>query len=167
MAASSAAEAVLVISGHWDKRAPTINTAIDHSLYYDYNGFPKHTYELKCPAKGSRRLSARVRDLLAGAGIAACEETKRGLDHGVFIPFLLIYPYADIPIVQLSLSADTDPAGHLALGRALAPLRDEGVLIVRSGMSYDNMRGLSRPTFPAIVKNNPDSDVVVYKAGVR
>jgi aromatic ring-opening dioxygenase catalytic subunit (LigB family) len=137
-------KAVLVISGHCDESAPTINTAIDHSLYYDYNGFPEHTYELKYPAKGSPWLSVRVRDLLAGAGIAAGEETKRGLDHGVFIPFLLIYPEADMPIVQLSLRADLDPAAHLAIGRALAPLRDEGVLIVGSGMSYHNMRGFSR-----------------------
>jgi aromatic ring-opening dioxygenase catalytic subunit (LigB family) len=81
-----------------------------------------------------------VRDLLAAAGIESGADAARGFDHGVFIPFLLIYPDADVPIVQLSLRADLDPAAHLAIGRALAPLRDEGVLIVGSGLSYHNLR---------------------------
>ena len=81
-----------------------------------------------------------MRDLLAAAGIDSGEEAERGLDHGVFIPFLLVYPQADVPVVQLSLRQDLDPAAHLAVGRALAPLREEGVLIVGSGMSFHNLR---------------------------
>jgi len=83
-----------------------------------------------------------VQELLAGGGVPTRAETERGLDHGVFVPFLLIYPQADVPIVQLSLHASLDAAAHLALGALLEPLRDVGVLIVGSGMSYHNMRGL-------------------------
>jgi aromatic ring-opening dioxygenase catalytic subunit (LigB family) len=109
-------------------------------MLFDYYGFPEHTYRLEYPAPGSPALAARVRALLAGAGIASDEDAARGFDHGVFVPFLLMFPEADIPVVQLSLRADHDPAAHLAIGRALAPLRDEGVLIVGSGMSYHNLR---------------------------
>ncbi len=91
-----------------------------------------------------------MRDLLAAAGIASGEEAERGLDHGVFVPFLLVYPEADIPVVQLSLRQDLDPAAHLAIGRALAPLRDEGVLIVGSGMSFHNLRAFGS-TDPRVI----------------
>ena len=138
-------KAILVISGHWDAERPTVNTAAAHSLYYDYYGFPEHTYRLAYPAKGSPTLAGRVRALLAEAGVASDEDAGRGLDHGVFIPFMLAFPDADIPIVQLSLREDMDPAAHLAIGRALQPLRDEGVLIVGSGMSYHNLREFFRP----------------------
>jgi aromatic ring-opening dioxygenase catalytic subunit (LigB family) len=137
--------AILVISGHWDAARPTVNTAPVHSLYYDYYGFPAHTYELAYPAKGAPELAARVRDLLDAGGIETDEDAKRGLDHGVFIPFMLMFPDADIPIVQLSLRSDMDPAAHIAIGRALQPLRDEDVLIVGSGMSYHNLRAFFRP----------------------
>jgi aromatic ring-opening dioxygenase catalytic subunit (LigB family) len=137
-------EAILVISGHWQTATPTINTAQRHKLYFDYYGFPEHTYRLTYPAAGSPTVAHRVRELLAGAGIPTESDPERGLDHGVFVPFKLIYPHADIPIVQLSLRDDMDPAAHLAMGRALEPLRDEGVLIVGSGMSYHNMQGFGR-----------------------
>ena len=136
--------AILVISGHWQTRTPTINAAPQHKLYFDYFGFPAHTYQLTYPAAGSPALAKRVGELLAGAGVAAESEVARGLDHGVFVPFKLIYPDADVPMVQLSLREDMDPAAHLAMGRALEPLRDEGVLIVGSGMSYHNMNGFAR-----------------------
>ncbi|HKE46967.1 MAG TPA: class III extradiol ring-cleavage dioxygenase [Rhodanobacteraceae bacterium] len=132
--------AILVISAHWETARPTVTAAERPSLLFDYYGFPEHTYKLEYPAPGSPALAARVRELLAGAGIASDEDAARGYDHGVFVPFLLMYPDADIPVVQLSLRGDLDPAAHLAIGRALAPLRDEGVLIVGSGMSYHNLR---------------------------
>ena len=133
-------KAVLVISAHWEEAVPTVNVAARPPLFYDYYGFPEHTYRLTYPAPGSPELAARVRELLAGAGIASAEDAGRGLDHGVFVPFKLIYPDADVPMVQLSLIAGLDAQAHLAFGRALAPLRDEGVLIVGSGMSYHNLR---------------------------
>ena len=132
--------AILVISGHWEEARPTVNVGQYPPLLFDYYGFPEHTYRLTYPSPGSPELAQRVRALLAEAGIASDEDAERGLDHGIFIPFLLIYPQADIPIVQLSLRQDLDPAAHLAIGRALAPLRGEGVLIVGSGMSFHNLR---------------------------
>jgi aromatic ring-opening dioxygenase catalytic subunit (LigB family) len=138
--------AILVISGHWETPRPTVNTATAHTLFFDYYGFPEHTYRLTYPAKGSPALATRVRGLLGEAGFQSEEDSKRGLDHGVFVPFKLMYPDADVPMVQLSLLSSLDPAAHLALGKALAPLRDERVLIVGSGMSYHNNRALFQQT---------------------
>ena len=134
-------KALLVISGHWEEDVPTVLASPKPPLYYDYYGFPKHTYELAWPAPGSPELAARVRALLEAAGIASKSDDKRGFDHGVFVPLKVAFPDAAIPTVQLSLEHGLDPKEHLAIGRALAPLRDEGVLIVGSGMSYHNMRG--------------------------
>lgn len=132
--------AVLVISAHWECPVPTVLNAEQYQLLFDYHGFPEETYRLTYPAKGSATVAARVRELLQQAGIQTEEEDERGLDHGVFVPFKLIYPAADMPIVQLSLQHNLDPAQHLAMGRALMPLRDEGVLIAGSGNSYHNLR---------------------------
>jgi aromatic ring-opening dioxygenase catalytic subunit (LigB family) len=136
--------AVLVISGHWEAAVPTVTTNERHTLLFDYYGFPEHTYRLTWPVPGAPALAAGVRSLLEAAGIPSAEETRRGLDHGVFVPFKLIYPEADVPVVQLSLQEGLDPAQHLAIGRALAPLRDEGILIAGSGMSYHNLRNFFR-----------------------
>jgi aromatic ring-opening dioxygenase catalytic subunit (LigB family) len=133
---------VLVISGHWEADVPTLNTAERPGLLFDYYGFPEHTYRLTYPAAGAPGLASRVRELLAAAGFDPQADTRRGLDHGVFVPFMLIYPQADVPILQLSLLTGLDPAQHLTLGRALAPLRREGVLIVGSGMSYHNLAAM-------------------------
>jgi aromatic ring-opening dioxygenase catalytic subunit (LigB family) len=135
-------KSVLVISGHWETERPTVNTATRPPLLFDYYGFPEHTYRLTYPVAGSPELARRVRELLTAADIASDEEPERGLDHGVFVPFKLVYPDADVPMVQLSLNRTLDAATHLAIGRALAPLRDEGILIVGSGMSYHNLRDM-------------------------
>jgi aromatic ring-opening dioxygenase catalytic subunit (LigB family) len=135
-------KAVLVISGHWEMPQPTLNIAERPKLLFDYYGFPEHTYRLKYPVSGAVDLEPRVRSLLEGAGFEVGVDAKRGLDHGVFVPFLLIYPQADVPIMQLSLQQSLDPGLHLALGRALAPLRERGVLIVGSGMSYHNLAAM-------------------------
>jgi aromatic ring-opening dioxygenase catalytic subunit (LigB family) len=134
--------AVVVISGHWEVSPPAVASAARPGLLYDYYGFPEHTYRIPYPAPGSPSLARRVREQLTAAGVAAVDDSTRGLDHGVFIPFKLIYPDADVPIVQLSLDGGRRAGDHLAIGRALAPLREEGVLIVGSGMSYHNLRGL-------------------------
>jgi aromatic ring-opening dioxygenase catalytic subunit (LigB family) len=138
-------KALLVISAHWEEPVPTVMTAPRPTMYYDYYGFPPDSYAITWPAPGDPALAARVRELLGAAGFATAEDAKRGFDHGTFIPLKLTYPDADIPTVQLSLKAGLDPAEHLAMGRALAPLRDEGVFIVGSGMSYHNMRGFRDP----------------------
>jgi aromatic ring-opening dioxygenase catalytic subunit (LigB family) len=140
--------AILMISGHWEEPVFTVGSSPKPPMLFDYYGFPEETYRLRFDAPGSPALAARVRELLGAAGFPTAEDPERGYDHGVFVPLLLSTPDADIPVVQLSLRADLDPEGHLAAGRALAPLRDEGVLIVGSGMSWHNMRGFS-PAFTA------------------
>ncbi len=133
--------AILVVSGHWEEARPTVNAGVAPPLLFDYGGFPSHTYRLTWPAPGAPDLAARVRGLLGETGMESGSDTSRGWDHGVFVPMKVIFPDADIPTVQLSLRHGLDPATHLALGRALAPLRREGVLIVGSGQTYHNMRG--------------------------
>jgi aromatic ring-opening dioxygenase catalytic subunit (LigB family) len=133
--------ALLVVSGHWETKVATVLASKAPPLLFDYHGFPKSTYELTWPAPGSPELATRVSELLAQAGIESARDMERGYDHGVFVPLKVAYPEAQIPTVQLSLQERLDPREHLAIGRALAPLRDEGVLIVGSGMSYHNMRG--------------------------
>ena len=132
-------KAVLVISGHWEEAQVTVQTGAKPPLLFDYYGFPAHTYQLIFPAPGSPDLANRVTKLLGLAGFSVRGDAARGYDHGVFIPLKLVFPEADVPVVQLSLRADYDPAAHLAMGAALEPLRDEGVLILGSGMSYHNM----------------------------
>jgi aromatic ring-opening dioxygenase catalytic subunit (LigB family) len=137
-----APKALLVISAHWEADVPTVMTAAQPPMLYDYYGFPPASYEIQWPAPGSPDLAARVRSLLDAAGIASAEDSTRGFDHGTFIPLKLTYPDANIPTIQLSLNGSLDPATHIAIGRALAPLRDEGVLIIGSGMSFHNLRAI-------------------------
>lgn len=137
--------AVLVVSAHWEARVPTVMTAAHPPMLYDYSGFPPESYRITWPAPGAPALATRVRALLGAAGFDSAEDAARGFDHGTFVPLKLTYPDANVPTLQLSLVAGLDPAQHLAIGRALAPLRDEGVFIVGSGMSYHNMRGFQDP----------------------
>ena len=136
-----APRAIVLVSGHWLEPAFSLTGLARPALIYDYSGFPAHTYELAYPAAGDPALASRIAGLLGEAGTQASVDPARGFDHGVFIPLKLMFPRADLPVVQLSLRRDLDPAAHLQAGRALAPLRDEGVLIVGSGMSFHNMRG--------------------------
>lgn len=138
--------AILLVSAHWLEPRFTVHTGETPELLFDYYGFPQHTYALRWDAPGAPALARRAQELLRGAGFATGEEAARGWDHGVFIPMMVARPQADIPVAQLSLLAPRagegryDAAAHIAAGRALAPLRDEGVLIVGSGMSFHNMR---------------------------
>src|SRR3569623_2237346 len=141
-------KAILVVSGHWEATQFTVGSAARPPMIFDYYGFPEETYRLRFDAPGSPALAKRVRELLGEAGFPTSEDAERGYDHGVFVPLKLAVPDADIPVVQLSLRSDLDPQAHLAAGRALAPLRNEGVLIVGSGMSWHNMRGFT-PAFTA------------------
>ncbi|MEB3330319.1 MAG: class III extradiol ring-cleavage dioxygenase [Candidatus Sericytochromatia bacterium] len=132
--------AVLVVTGHWEAPAFTVQIAARPGMVYDYSGFPPHTYEVVYPAPGEPALAARAGALLRAAGLPTAEDAHRGFDHGTFTPLVAMYPAADVPVVQVSVVAGYDPELHLAAGRALAPLRDEGVLIVGSGLSYHNLR---------------------------
>lgn len=132
--------AILLVSGHWEEAEITVHTGARPELLFDYYGFPEHTYHLRWDAPGAPEIARRAASLLRDAGFATREENARGWDHGVFIPMKVAVPEANIPLAQMSLRADLDPADHIAIGRALAPLRDEGVLIVGSGMSFHNLR---------------------------
>ncbi len=137
--------AIVVVSAHWEAPKPTIGVAASHALLFDYYGFPEHTYRLRYPAHGAPALGARMQTLLAQAGVETDTDDRRGLDHGVFVPLKVMYPDAALPIVPLSLQRKLDPGFHFRVGAALAPLRDEGVLIIASGMSYHNLRDFFQP----------------------
>lgn len=138
-------KALLVISAHWEERVPTVMTSPRPPMLYDYYGFPPASYEIQWPAPGDPALAARVQELLGAAGYTTATDSARGFDHGTFVPLKLTYPDANIPTVQLSLVAGLDPEEHLAIGRALAPLRDEGVFIIGSGMTFHNLRAFRDP----------------------
>ena len=132
-------KALLVFSAHWEQPQFTLLSTRDPALYYDYYDFPPHTYELQWPAPPAPEFFDRVRQCVRAAGMTLAEDSTRDFDHGVFVPGLLMYPQAQMPTLQISLRRGLDPQEHLALGRALAPLRSEGVLFVGSGMSFHNM----------------------------
>jgi aromatic ring-opening dioxygenase catalytic subunit (LigB family) len=137
-------KSVLVVSGHWEAPRFSVATSARPPMEYDYSGFPAHTYQIRYPAPGNPLLAGRVLDLLASARIEATADAEKGFDHGVFVPLALMYPHADMPVLMVSLESSYDPAKHLDLGRSLRSLRDEGVLIVGSGLTYHNMQGLGR-----------------------
>ncbi len=137
--------AVLMVSAHWEEPEFTLMSNPKPPMVYDYYGFPDYTYRIRYDAPGDPSLAARTRQMIEDAGLPARLDTERGFDHGAFTPLKIIYPRADVPVVQLSLKAGLDPETHLALGRAIAPLRDEGVLIVGSGLSYHNLRQFFSP----------------------
>lgn len=132
--------AILMVSAHWEADSFTVQSTPQPGMIYDYGGFPAHTYQIHYRSPGSPALAERVAGLLAQAGMAVEQDAERGYDHGMFSPMAAIYPEAQVPVVQLSLRRGLDPAEHLALGRALAALRDEEVLIIGSGLSYHNLR---------------------------
>ena len=138
-------KAMVVVSGHWEEPTFTVGAAASPKLIYDYPGFPAHTYQLSWPAPGDRELAERVAGLLENAGLPSAISRTRGYDHGVFIPLKVAFPQAQIPVVTLSLLHSLDPQFHIAAGRALAPLREEGVLIVGSGMSFHNLGASFQP----------------------
>jgi aromatic ring-opening dioxygenase catalytic subunit (LigB family) len=137
--------AVLLVTAHWEEHAFTLGTHPAPGMVYDYGGFPEHTYSVVYPAPGAPGLGQQVHGLLQSAGIPVALDAQRGYDHGTFVPLAVMYPQAHVPVLQMSLRSGLDPAEHLALGRALAPLRDEDVLIVGSGLSYHNLRRMGEP----------------------
>lgn len=135
--------AILVISAHWAAATPTVSSTAQPETLYDFGGFPAELYTLKYPAPGAPALAARVRELLAAAELPSAEVPQRGLDHGAWIPLKAMYPAADIPVAQLALQPSAGPGWHRRIGAALAPLRDEGVLILASGAVTHNFGWLT------------------------
>lgn len=134
--------AILMVSGHWEAPEFSVMGNAHPTMVYDYYGFPDYTYSIKYQAPGAPDVARRAQQLIQSAGMAARIDEQQGFDHGTFAPLAVMYPKADVPVLQLSLKSGYDPAEHIAVGRALAPLRDEGVLIVGSGLSYHNLRSM-------------------------
>lgn len=137
--------AILVASAHFERPTPTLTGALRPPTIHDFGGFPRALYEMRYPAAGDPALAARAAALIADAGLPVSIDPAYGFDHGVWTPLKLIYPDADIPTVALSVAPQASPAAHVALGAALAPLRDEGVLIIGSGAATHDLSAVFRP----------------------
>lgn len=133
-------QAILMVTGHWEADRYMLSSAAKPGMLYDYFGFPSHTYEIQYKAPGYPELAASIASMLVEGGLDAGLDSQRGFDHGTFSVMQVIQPEADVPVVQLSLNTNYDPGQHIEVGRVLAPLRDQGVLIVGSGLSYHNLR---------------------------
>jgi len=133
-------KAILVASAHWVTAAPTVNAVPRNTTIHDFHGFPKALFELEYNAPGAPDLALRICDLLQAGGFSPRLDRARGLDHGAWVPLLLAYPAAEIPVLQLSLQPPQGAAAHVALGAALRPLRAEGVLIIGSGSFTHDLR---------------------------
>lgn len=149
-------EAILVVSAHWETAQPTVSRVPAPATIHDFGGFPRELYTLRYPAPGAPWLADRTARLLRDAGMQAGLDPVRGLDHGAWVPLGLIYPDADIPVTQLSIQSRLDPAHHFALGAALRPLRENGVLILASGALTHNLgefwgKSLETPAEPWVV----------------
>jgi aromatic ring-opening dioxygenase catalytic subunit (LigB family) len=155
-----APSAIVVVTAHWEAAEFSVTGGASPKLIYDYGGFPPHTYQLTYPAPGAPDVAARIDELLDVAGIEHRVDAAHGWDHGVFIPLKVMFPEATIPVVAVSLRNGLDPQAHLELGRALAPLRDEGVFLVGSGSSFHHFGNFGREDY-AVPFDDWLNDVVV------
>jgi 4,5-DOPA dioxygenase extradiol len=146
--------AIVVISAHWESDPIRITSSQNPKMYYDYGGFPREAYEFKYPAPGSPDLAQRIQTLLGNAGLDSKLDSGRGYDHGVFIPLMIMYPEADIPVVCVSLHGSLEADKNMQLGEALVPLRDDGVLILGSGYTFHNMQYIMNPSQASVQASN-------------
>jgi 4,5-DOPA dioxygenase extradiol len=141
-------EAILCVSAHWNTEAPAVSGAERPETIHDFGGFPDELFRMRYPAPGAAGLAERVRELLGEAGLACTVSPRRGLDHGAWVPLKLIYPEADVPVTQLSVQPSLGTEHHFRMGRALAPLREEGVLILATGSATHNLSRIGRGEVP-------------------
>ena len=146
-------KAIILVTAHWEEKVVTISSAKHHDLYFDYYGFPPESYKYRYDAPGDPALAERIHETLKKAGINSKLDSKRGWDHGVFVPMMLINPAANVPIVQISVLSNQDPEQHYKLGQALYEFRKEGIAILGSGMSYHNMRQFMTNRYQSAVVN--------------
>ncbi|QYK00748.1 DODA-type extradiol aromatic ring-opening family dioxygenase [Shewanella psychrotolerans] len=147
--------AILVISAHWEESVATITASPNPKMLYDYSGFPADSYQLQYPSPGEPILAEKIQKALQSADITAKLDYQRGYDHGMFVPLILMYPEADIPVIQLSLVNTLDAAQHLNIGKALQALDHDNLLVIGSGFSFHNMREFFAPnTEDRQVKNH-------------
>ena len=151
-------DAIVIASAHWETERPNVNAAAVNTTIHDFYGFPPALHAVQYPAPGAPQLAERVAMLLNHAGLAAEVDRDRGLDHGAWVPLMLMYPAHDIPVLQLSLQSPLGPAHHLQLGRAVAALRAENVLLIGSGSFTHNLARLRRGTPDAA----PPADVAAF-----
>lgn len=130
-------EVILAVSAHWETDAPTLNAVVENRTIHDFNGFPQELYEIEYPAPGAPTIAAKLTGILEQSGIAARIDSARGLDHGAWVPLMLMYPEADIPVLQLSIQTRRGAAHHIALGRALRPFREDGLILASGGFVHN------------------------------
>ncbi|PLX69516.1 MAG: dioxygenase [Denitrovibrio sp.] len=146
--------AILVISAHWEANIPTLTSNPAPEMIYDYSGFPEESYNIKYPAPGEPDLAEKIYSLLKENSIEAKLDSKRGFDHGLYVPLKIMYPEADIPCIQLSLMNNLDPAAHINIGKSIADLDYEDLLIIGSGFSFHNMRAFYSKETPETKEKN-------------
>ncbi len=160
-------KAIVMVSAHWLEPHWAVTSAAQPELLYDYYGFPPHTYKLTYPAPGAPALAQQIVKTFTTAGIASASDAYRSFDHGMFIPLKLIFPQANIPVVQLSLHNSLDPELHLQAGQALETLRDQDILIIGSGMSFHNMRAYGNPQYGPVSDAFDDWLTQVAESGAQ
>lgn len=155
--------AIVVVSAHWECAQPTILSGAAPDLLYDYGGFPDEMYRLSYPAPGAPELAAEVAELLRAGGFSPEFDAQRGFDHGVFVPLLLMYPEASVPVIQLSLMNGLDPSAHIDMGQAISSLAARDVLILGSGFTFHNMNAFG----PAHSPSGTDPENEAFEAWLR
>ena len=149
-------KAIVVVSAHWECARPTLTSGAAPELIYDYGGFPEETYRLQYPAPGAPQLAERIAGLLTDGGFDPQLDPNRGFDHGMFIPLLLMYPDATIPVIQLSMLSGLDPTAHIAMGAAIRSITHDDVLILGSGFTFHNLNAFG-PTHP-VTGGDPENE---------